>query len=205
MLVWYGKSHAARGQPQIERLVSNTSPVHIFWRCRDRDPFTYAGIGTAVQTSTEMPVEVVWSFDENDDAEDPANGASGSGVGTFRRGPPPAIGTYAQERLDGPTDLYLLTLEGNDQGAVLVAPPDYVVIKVGISNNLTRRLAELNAGFPPGSAVKWTVFERRTLADGYEAWTLESVRLRRLQQAGWALGGEFGLVPRAILVSFLGD
>jgi len=40
------------------------SEVHIFWRADDRDPFTYAGLGKAVEVIDETPVRVRWRFGE---------------------------------------------------------------------------------------------------------------------------------------------
>lgn len=61
-LVWRGKNSTKRGQPQIERIISGDIPVHIFFRTRDRDPFVYAGVGHALNTYDQGPVNVVWEL-----------------------------------------------------------------------------------------------------------------------------------------------
>src|SRR4051812_23957251 len=81
--------------------------------------------------------------------------------------------------------LYPLQLRGGEQRSVFPPPPRYVVIKVGITNNLHRRLAELNWDFPPGSAVRWKVFDHRALPKGSLAREFEGKCLARLQENGW--------------------
>jgi hypothetical protein len=73
-LIWSGKTRSSPGQPQIERLITNTQPVHIFWRAADREAFAYAGQAKAIAVHGDQPVRVTWSFEE--DAGYPApNGA----------------------------------------------------------------------------------------------------------------------------------
>lgn len=199
-LVWYGKTHARRGQPQIDRMISNMSPVHMFWRGRDREPFTYAGNATAVEASDDTPVRVVWAFDGaapgvlvETDAKSEAK---------WRRGPPPAKGARVSVKADGPTDVYLLRLHGPVQ-ALLCVPKEHAVIKIGMSNDVARRLDELNAGFPPGSVAGWHIVQKRTLPSGKQAWEFEGERLERLRLGGYWIGGEFAVVPVSMLAGLL--
>jgi hypothetical protein len=60
-LIWFGKNGSELGQPLMKAITSGATPVHIFWR-RDYGPFTYAGIGRAVNVRDTSPVEVRWRF-----------------------------------------------------------------------------------------------------------------------------------------------
>lgn len=196
-LIWYGKTNSRRGQPQIDRIISNTVPVHVFWRGADRSPFTYAGMGTALSASGEQPVQVVWSFDtalvrRPVEAPEPPSGAA------WRRGPPPTAGKVVVTRSSGPTEVYLMVLH-DPLGAMLDVPEDHVVIKVGMSNDVGRRLAELNVGFPRGSKIHWTVDHSKTHADGQAAFDVESACLERLRRDRQWLSGEFAIVPRSVV------
>ncbi|WP_404292148.1 HNH endonuclease [Microvirga sp. RSM25] len=63
-LAWEAKSGSRLDQPQIEDLVSKRYPIHIFYRDADRQPFTYAGLGTPGIVVDSSPVQVRWRFDE---------------------------------------------------------------------------------------------------------------------------------------------
>lgn len=68
-LVWRGKTTSHKDQPTIKRMTSPDAEVHIFWRANERDPFTYAGQGKAVEVSDESPVKVRWRFPDNHKAQ----------------------------------------------------------------------------------------------------------------------------------------
>lgn len=199
-LIWYGKTRAHRGQPQIDRMLSNAQPVHIFWRAEDRSPFTYAGDATALEADDDTPVRVIWGLESyrpgakispNDRCEP-----------KWRRGPPPAHGNIQIERVDGPADFYLLRLTGKVD-AILDVPAGYSVIKVGMSNNVERRLRELNAGFPPGSKMGWQKIASRHFGDSNLAWQYEGRKLEHLRLGGYWQGGEFAVVPKSVLLKLL--
>ena len=61
-LVWRGKTNSHRNQPTILRMTGAVAEVHVFWRANERDPFTYAGLGKAVDVTDETPVRVRWRF-----------------------------------------------------------------------------------------------------------------------------------------------
>lgn len=63
-LVWRGKTNSHKGQPTIRRMTAPDAEVHVFWRADERDPFTYAGLGKAVDVTDEVPVRVRWRFGE---------------------------------------------------------------------------------------------------------------------------------------------
>lgn len=76
-------------------------------------------------------------------------------------------------------------------------------IKVGITNDLARRLAELNFGFPPGSNIIWRVHQTKLFPSGQAAFEAEGRILDALRLACRSIGGEFAIVPRAELESVL--
>lgn len=192
-LIWFSKGTAQLGQPKIDRIVSNTVPVHVFWRGADRSPFTYAGTPLAVRVDGANPVKVVWSFESIILDRGPDALAAKSNV--WRRGPPPTIGDVKSTRTDGATDVYLLRLVGPVE-AVLNVAADCSVIKVGMSANVPRRLIELNAGFPPGSKLCWEKVRTKTFGTSEDAYAYEGMQLENLRRDGHWIGGEFAMVTQ---------
>ncbi|WP_440534249.1 HNH endonuclease [Variovorax sp. YR566] len=70
-LVWHPREGAKLTHPAFGDLVSGTAPVHVFFRLADHDPFTYAGVGSAVSVQDTIPIEVRWGFpDKNTHPDD---------------------------------------------------------------------------------------------------------------------------------------
>ena len=61
-LVWFAKTNTNLQQPSIQKLIESDAKVYVFFREEDRDPFTFAGLGRAVQVLDETPVKIIWSF-----------------------------------------------------------------------------------------------------------------------------------------------
>ena len=61
-LVWFAKTNTRVDQPSIQQLIHPSGGVYMFFREGDRDPFTFAGIGTAAEVFDESPVKIVWTF-----------------------------------------------------------------------------------------------------------------------------------------------
>ncbi len=62
-LVWYGKNQTHFRQPSVQRFLSGAYRSLVFWRAGDRDPFTFAGIGTPLpHLDTSDPVRIDWHF-----------------------------------------------------------------------------------------------------------------------------------------------
>jgi len=180
-------------------MLSGTRRVHLFWRGKLDAAFTYAGQASAVEVTDTIPVEVRWAFDAVESADDNGLGE----VPVWRRGPPPTTGTQSIVKYDGPTQLYLMTLEG---AADLIFPAigkDLAAIKVGITNHLARRLAQINFGFPPGSSVRWRLHRTRTYPSGKAAFAAEGEILEALRVARRWIGGEFAVLPREELDGLL--
>lgn len=197
-LEWFGKTNSRIDTPSMSAMLSEAFPIHVFWRSKLDTPFTYAGLAKAVEVRNTTPVEVRWAFDVSTIQ---ALG-QGSKMPTWRRGPPPSVGTQTIVKYDGPTHLYLMTLGG--PGALIPHLHNGdEVIKVGITNDLARRLADLNFGFPPGSSVKWRLHQTRLFPSGQAAFEEEGRILDALRLARRSIGGEFAIVPRAELESVL--
>lgn len=61
-LVWYGKTNTSLQQPSMQKLTRPQGHVYVFFRAADREPFTFAGIGNAVEVGDQTPVKIVWAF-----------------------------------------------------------------------------------------------------------------------------------------------
>lgn len=87
-LRWSGKTQARASQPMIQAMTAPGAEVHVFWRLTQRGPFTYAGLGRAVEVLDTAPVTVVWAFDgpseddsfvaHHDEVVDAGSGVEGS-------------------------------------------------------------------------------------------------------------------------------
>lgn len=107
------------------------------------------------------------------------------------RGPTPTFGEVVATRIDGPTSVYLLELSGPVER--LVTPEDGLrpLLKLGLSNDVARRLRELNASFPEPLGLAWRLVRSWDCPDGASAWAVERAALTVCHAAGWSLGGEF--------------
>ena len=72
-LVWFGKSNSRLGQPSTESLLRPQGAVYVFFREQDRDPFTFAGLGSPGKTFDQKPVKVVWNFSGVNGSRLPSN------------------------------------------------------------------------------------------------------------------------------------
>lgn len=66
-LVWFAKTNTNVHQASIQKLINPDGHIYVFFREEDRDPFTFAGLGKAVDVFDQMPVKIVWSFRAGDD------------------------------------------------------------------------------------------------------------------------------------------
>jgi hypothetical protein len=197
-LVWFGKTDTHVGQPQIDEMVSGRRDVLIFWRARDRSPFTFAGVAHASEVVDSTPVEVLWSFDPVASIE---GGVENMPV--FRRGPRPKSGERRAFIDDGPCSIYLMTLEGLPPDVACGRQDGFVPVKVGMSSAPQRRLSELNAGFPPGARFAWRLKKTVALVSLDAAFEAESKLLEELRVRGYWIGGEFGAIPEVDLPEML--
>jgi hypothetical protein len=108
---------------------------------------------------------------------------------------PGSFGERAATYEDGPTLMYLARFDGDGFALLGRAKPQFdnsVLVKIGVSNDTSRRALEINAGFPPASIGKWTMqlvsepYRGRQAAEAAEQ-AFKDKAGKRLQ----SLGGEF--------------
>lgn len=116
----------------------------------------------------------------------------------IRRGPKPAFGNISQERKDGETYVYIMTLSGSLGGLFThVDLTSSLVLKVGMSNDVRRREDELNWGFPPGCGLRWKIYSSQRFGEAQQAFDAETELLTYLEKTGYLLSGtEFAIVPK---------
>ncbi len=61
-LVWFGKNQSHINQESIQSLLAKESNVYLFYRERDRAPFTFAGLAFAKSYKEKTPIEITWAF-----------------------------------------------------------------------------------------------------------------------------------------------
>lgn len=71
-LKWYGKTTSHLGQPSIQAMLNRENNTYVFWRESNEQPFIFAGIGISKAVRDSIPVEIIWTFD-NDDYPDEVN------------------------------------------------------------------------------------------------------------------------------------
>jgi hypothetical protein len=193
-LLTTGRTGSHRGQPSIRRRISGESPVHIFWRASDRGDFTYAGEARAIEISDTVPVEILWAFDgevPSGEANSHVRNADVSGSEPiFRRGPRPRTGRREYEQFDRGGFAYVLILASSVDE--LLEDDALYHVKIGCSNDLDRRLSELNAGFPYGFGWKWRLLKTSRFASASEAFDRETELLEFIRANGYWTSGEFG-------------
>jgi hypothetical protein len=198
-LLWTGKTRSRKDTPFVREMLSGARSVHLFWRGKLDTPFTYAGLAAADEVVDTIPVQVRWSFES-------AMLASKDGRAkppVWRRGPPPSNGAQTIIKQDGPTQLYVMKLNGPAEAVLPACGENLIAVKVGMSNNPSRRVDELNCGFPPGSSVEWGLHHTRTYPSGREAFAAEGKLLEVLRLAGSWIGGEFAIVSHENLEALL--
>ena len=212
-LDWFGKTGSKPGQPMIKAMVTGAVTTHVFWRGRDRAPFTYAGVGFADGVWGEDPVEVLWRFKAPGAPAGPAAialpklEAAEDAALAFRRGPAPSFGFKQFLAEDGACWLYVMAIGGAVDALFPHLTPratGRTVVKVGISGNPPRRERELNVGFPLGADAKWLIQGTRKFDTARAAYDAEGVLLQRLADDGRWLSGEFAVVPVGDLAGLLG-
>ncbi|MGX1786504.1 GIY-YIG nuclease family protein [Bosea sp. NPDC055332] len=115
---------------------------------------------------------------------------------TRSHGPVPVFGSFSVTRDDGANHVYLMEFVADRPIAAVIASSDRAVLKLGRTNDLERRRAELNQGFPPGIGLEWRLLALVTCASAAAAHALEQSLLDRLEAKGACLGREFLLINR---------
>jgi hypothetical protein len=122
------------------------------------------------------------------------------------RGPRPSFGEVVHTSVDGETRVYLMRLVG--RLAELFPSHNLhqrAVIKVGRTNDVKRRVEELNGGFPPGLELSWRPELTQTFANGAAAHDVEQFLIQDLSRRGYAIGREFAIVPERLIDTLLAD
>ncbi|MDO8289944.1 MAG: GIY-YIG nuclease family protein [Parvibaculum sp.] len=121
-----------------------------------------------------------------------ANGVMGEMLKPSR-GIVPAFGTRAATYEDGENILYLMTLEGGAEVLLGRTGPHVgkILAKVGRSNNLRRRLGEINSGFPERAIFRWKLIAHQTFPDASTAHRYETELKALLHAQFTSQGGEF--------------
>jgi len=122
---------------------------------------------------------------------------------TPSKGIDPAFGDFILKRADGDHFLYALVLTC-DVARMLNRRPfevrDKLIVKVGYSNDPTRRCADLNSALPPAMQMRWkSEFVSRTFSSGQRAKDAEDGLKAHLARIGESLGSEFYLCSRSDL------
>lgn len=203
LLVWRAKNGSKLHQPQIQDMLSGRYKVHIFWRTRDRGPFTFAGQARAHDVQDTSPVQVTWHFE----AERPRAQPKASSVSivrepaapVWRRGPAPLTGQRTANHADRPDYLYIMRLTGPVELVFPDLPPGHAIIKVGHSADVPRRERELNFGFPFNCLLSWKVVDTRLYPSKQAAYNAEGAILESLRLMKHPLDGEFIIIPEADL------
>ncbi|WP_449256028.1 GIY-YIG nuclease family protein [Bosea sp. (in: a-proteobacteria)] len=115
---------------------------------------------------------------------------------TRSHGPVPVFGSFSVARDDGANHVYLMEFVADRPIAAVVASSDRAVLKLGRTNDLERRRAELNQGFPPGIGLEWRLLALVTCANAAAAHILEQSLLDRFEAEGACFGREFLLINR---------
>lgn len=114
------------------------------------------------------------------------------------RGPRPSFGPRTSNYEDGENRLYVMGLTGCVDALFPQHRPTASrrrVVKVGRSNSVLRREAELNAGFPPNANAAWKVICVQVFPSADEAHDAEQSLLDELKNRSYAIGREFALIP----------
>jgi hypothetical protein len=108
---------------------------------------------------------------------------------------PGSFGKRTATYEDGPTLLYLARFDGDGFALLGQAKPMFdksVLLKIGVSNDIKRRLSEINGGFPPAAIGRWTM---QLVSEPYEgrqaAEVAEQSFKDKAEKVLQSLGGEF--------------
>lgn len=90
------------------------------------------------------------------------------------RGPVPAFGPRISTAADGQTSVYLLLINGPiDILAPQVKADGRTLVKIGRTNDLDRRMAELPSGLPPAAAIYYAPISLRLFRSATDAHKFE--------------------------------
>ena len=151
------------------------------------------------ETVLQLPVKEVSVFGEPAIADSDAMEATIAQVFSPSRGLKPTFGIRTSEYQDGDHYLYMLCYEGDPLaivGSNFGPSSKKTMVKVGLSNNPTARLDQMNNGFPPAAISKWRSWlKSKAFKDGESAKKAEDFLKEIFAEQFHSLGGEFFIGP----------
>ena len=92
------------------------------------------------------------------------------------RGIPPSFGDRTSRHEDGENHLYLMMLTAKAEALLGLTGPHVgkFLVKIGRSNDPSRRLREINEGFPERAVCRWELKLKQAFADGETVHVLET-------------------------------
>jgi hypothetical protein len=132
-----------------------------------------------------------------------AAGSASSPSASKRRssGPPPCIGIFEAERPDSQTTLYMMQLVGTGLSRRRVGPD--AIVKVGRSNDVQRRVKQLNYGLLPIADIAWQVVVAKAYPTAMLAHQAEQALLDQLEDQGRIISHEFASLPDSNFVQLI--
>ncbi|MCO4092009.1 MAG: hypothetical protein HEQ34_08665 [Sphingorhabdus sp.] len=120
------------------------------------------------------------------------------------KGVPPSFGDRTSQHEDGDNFLYLMKLSANAEALLgrTGAHLGKALVKVGRSNDATRRLKEVNGGFPERAVCRWELTHKQRFDNGQTAHDYET-ELKAFfakeftSQAGEFYTGDWNAIDRA--------
>lgn len=107
------------------------------------------------------------------------------------RGPVPSFGSFDTVRDDGGTQVYLMELIAKPPFAAMARTVKGPIFKIGRTNEPSRRMFELNQGFPPGIGLAWRLVCSLECPDAQAAHAVEQATLDLCEAEGHCIGREF--------------
>jgi hypothetical protein len=122
-----------------------------------------------------------------------ADAVAGSALTSDARtyGPAPTVGTFSVTRAAIDARVYAMLLTGPARALAAIAADEVRLFKVGRSDDLERRVAELNRGLPRIIGLQWKLFAATRPMPLVDAHDMEQAVLDRIEALGLSAGGEF--------------
>lgn len=143
-----------------------------------------------------LPVKKVAIYGIPDWIPDPLDTAEMTAAFAVSQGPIPSFAERTSRYEDGENYLYVMQLIGGAEAFIARATKKGgVVVKIGRSNCLSRRLSQLNFGFPPAFAFQWKIRNKQKFRSANDAHAAEQQLLLTVEHKGYSIGKEFAVIP----------
>jgi 5-methylcytosine-specific restriction protein A len=97
-LRWYHKGGSTLAWKTVQKLLTRSKVVHVFCRISNEAPFDYAGHARPLEIFDTSPVEILWSFGDEEITEAPIQSPEQVTLGEYREGAVRQILVNAYER-----------------------------------------------------------------------------------------------------------